>query len=160
MIILKYTNQLIQLQSLLMELQEYLVSVDVEQVQTVYDNFGEKYSKYLLQQINKNEGIIFLALSNNDTIGMIAGYIEPKDEEDYISNRCPKRGIISDLVVTSSHRGKGVGRELMKAIENFFSEQGCEFIAVNVFGPNKSAQLFYDSLGFSQRNIEYYKKTN
>lgn len=158
--IIKYTNQHSQIEHLLVELQEYLVSIDPEKVQVIDEQYGKKYFQYLLRQIKENHGIIFLAYSDNDAIGLIAGYIEPKDEEDEISNRCPKRGIISDLIVSATSREKGVGGHLMKSIENYFSEQGCEFVAVNAFGPNTTAKNFYDSLGYIPRNIEYYKRIN
>ena len=97
-------------------------------------------------------------MSGNEAVGFIAGYIEPKDEEDIITNRCPKRGIISDLAVTAPRRGSGIGKDLMNAIERYFMEMNCEFVALDLFAPNDTAKKFYDSLGYTPRNIELYKR--
>lgn len=108
--------------------------------------------------MNDNNGKIFLAKTSDSVFGMIAGYVEPKDAEDRISNRCPKRGVISDLVVSSSFRNKGIGVSLMSVMENYLSSIGCEFIAVNVFAPNEGARRFYEKSGYVPRNIELYKR--
>lgn len=113
--IIPYSNEKQQVVNLLIELQEYLVSVDDEKVQTIDDEYGEKYFTYLQGLVKNHDGIILLAVSGSEVVGFIAGYIEPKDEEDIITNRCPKRGIISDLAVTASCRGSGVGKDLMNA---------------------------------------------
>lgn len=156
--IVPYSNEKQQVVNLLVELQEYLVSADEERVQTIDDEYGEKYFAYLQGLIKKHEGIILLAVSRNEAVGFIAGYIEPKDEEDIITNRCPKRGIISDLAVTASRRGSGIGKDLMNAIERYFMEMNCEFVALDLFAPNDTAKKFYDSLGYTPRNIELYKR--
>ena len=156
--IVPYSNEKQQVVNLLVELQEYLASVDDERVQTIEDEYGEKYFTYLQGLVKNHDGIILLAVSGSEVYGLIAGYIEPKDEEDIITNRCPKRGIISDLAVTASCRGSGMGKDLMNAIEKYFIEMNCEFVAVNLFAPNDTARKFYDSLGYTPRNIELYKR--
>ncbi len=156
--IVPYSNEKQQVIKLLVELQEHLVSVDEERVQTIYDEYGEEYFNYLYGLVKTNDGIMLLAVSGNEVIGFIAGYIEPKDEEDMISNRCPKRGIISDLAVAAPRRKSGIGRDLMNAIERYFMEMNCEFVAVDLFCPNDTARQFYDSLGYAPRNIELYKR--
>ncbi|MCD8116588.1 MAG: GNAT family N-acetyltransferase [Oscillospiraceae bacterium] len=156
--IVPYSNEKQQVVNLLVELQEYLVSVDEESVQTIDNEYGEKYFIYLQELIKKHDGIILLAVSGSEVDGFIAGYIEPKDEEDVITNRCPRRGIISDLAVTAPRRGSEIGKDLMSAIERYFSEMNCEFVAVDLFAPNDTARKFYDSLGYTPRNIELYKR--
>lgn len=137
---------------LLVELQEHLVSVDDESVQTIDDEYGETYFAYLQRLVRSNDGIILLAVSESGAEGFVAGYIEPKDEEDRITNRCPRRGIISDLAVAAPRRGSGIGKELMNAIENYFMDMNCEFVALDLFAPNDMARKFYDSLGYTPRN--------
>lgn len=156
--IVEYTNEKEQVIALLRELQEHLVAVDGEQVQILRDEYGKDYFDYLFRLVNDNNGKIFLAKTSDSVFGMIAGYVEPKDAEDRISNRCPKRGVISDLVVSSSFRNKGIGVSLMSVMENYFSNIGCEFIAVSVFAPNEVAIRFYEKSGYAPRNIEFYKR--
>ena len=156
--IVEYTDEREQVIALLCELQEHLVNVDGEKVQILRDEYGKDYFDYLFRLVNDNDGKIFLVKTSNSVVGMIAGYVEPKDEEDRITNRCPRRGVISDLVVSSSFRNKGIGADLMNAIEKYFSSIECEFIAVNVFAPNDGAGKFYEKSGYAPRNIELYKR--
>ena len=156
--IVPYSNEKQQVINMLVELQEHLVSVDDESVQTIDDEYGERYFAYLQGLVKENDGIILLAVSESGVEGFIVGYIEPKDEEDRITNRCPRRGIISDLAVATPRRGNGIGKVLMNAIESYFTEMNCEFVAVDLFAPNGTARTFYDSLGYTPRNIELYKR--
>lgn len=156
--IVPYSNEKQQVVNLLVALQEHLVSVDDESVQTIDDEYGETYFAYLQSLVRSNDGIILLAVSESGVEGFVAGYIEPKDEEDRITNRCPRRGIISDLAVAAPRRGSGIGKELMNAIENYFMDMNCEFVALDLFAPNDMARKFYDSLGYTPRNIELYKR--
>lgn len=110
------------------------------------------------QLLTDNSGVVYLASVDDSVVGMIAGYIEPKDDEDRITNRCPKCGVIADLVVSCSLRSNGIGQALMTKIEAFFMEHGCEFVAVNVFAPNENAIRFYEKTGYAPRNIELYKR--
>lgn len=147
--IIEYTGEKEAVISLLQELQEHLVSIDDERVQIMTTQYGKNYFSYLQKLMSQNNGIMYLALKDKTIVGLIAGYIEPKDEEDRISNRCPKRGIVSDLVVSPHFRSKGVGGELMRTLEQYFSDTDCEFVAVNVFAPNRAAQRFYSSIGYA-----------
>lgn len=156
--IVEYTDEKEQVIALLRELQEHLVAVDGEKVQILRDEYGKDYFDYLLNLVNDNDGKIFLAKTSDSVFGMIAGYVETKDAEDRISNRCPKRGVISDLVVSSPFRSKGIGAVLMSVMENYFSNIGCEFIAISVFAPNEGARSFYEKSGYVPRNIELYKR--
>lgn len=143
---------------LLCQLQEYLISVDDERVQTMSAAYQESYLDYVIRETAENDGIILLALKGNCAVGLIAGWIESKDEIDQLSNRCPRRGIISELVIAPNARNCGIGKILVRAMEERFLEQECEFVAVDVFAPNNTAVLFYESMGYSPRNIEMYKR--
>lgn len=156
--IVRYTDEREQVIGLLIELQKHLVSVDHEKVQIMNDSYGEEYFAFMFRLVTDNDGVIYLAKEENAIVGLIAGYVEPKDEEDKITNHCPKRGVISDLVVSHSLRSQGIGGELMNAMEQYFSDIGCEFIAVNAFAPNERAQRFYERFGYAPRNVELYKR--
>lgn len=157
--IIKYNNKYEEdVTALLVGLQEHIVRTDPECVQIIHQDYIKCYLDLLLSVINNNDGIIYLAIHKQRPIGLIAGYIEPKDEEDRLTNRCPARGIVSELYVDESHRHKGIAQALFSKIEEYFLTIGCEFVAVNVFAPNISALEFYRSIGYKERNIEMYKR--
>lgn len=143
---------------LLDELQGYLVNIDTEHVQTISTIYQKEYLGYLIGNALFNNGKLYLALLDNHAVGLVAGWIEAKDKDDYLTNRCPKRGLVTELVVSQNMRGHGIGEKLLDQMEEYFKSLDCEFIAINVFAPNQDALEFYKHEGYSPRNIELYKR--
>ena len=84
--------------TLLVHLQEHLVSVDDEKVQTLTERYRIEYLDYLLDELRNNNGVLFVAENATTVIGLIAGIVEPKDQEDVLTNRCPIRGKVLELI--------------------------------------------------------------
>lgn len=145
---------------LFVQLQQHLVSIDPEHIQTLCEPYYNKYCDYVLQLIEHHCGKMYLAIDNGKIVGLTAGYIEEKDEEDKLTNRCPIRGVISELVVDRLYRNAGVGSLLMDSIESYLKNQKCEYIVVNVFEPNQDAYQFYQSRQYVPRNIEMIKHSS
>ena len=55
---------------------------------------------------------------------------------------------VLDIKVGPAHRGRGHGRALMVATEDFARSHGCTAVALSVFGNNPLARGLYDSLGY------------
>jgi len=144
--------------TLLLMLQQTLVDIDPEHVQILSESYKSNYLDYVIALTKRSNGTMLVAIQNDSVVGFAAGYIEEKDEEDHLSNRCPKRGRVSDLIVEDAVRHCNIGTMLLRKMENIFKEQGCEFIAIDVFAPNLGALDFYYGNGYQNRNIEIYKK--
>ena len=143
---------------LLTELEEYIVSIDKDNLDCVHTEYYEKMALIDLDKVNKNNGKCYLAIVNDKVIGLIMGTIPDYDEYDYLDYKCPKRGIITELIVTSRIRSNGVGKELMKIIEEYFKSQKCEYVLVDVFAYNENAINFYDRMGYHPRMYTDIKK--
>lgn len=63
---------------------------------------------------------------------------------DYLDYKFPKRGIITELIVISKIRSNGIGKELMDKVENYFRDNNCEYVLVEVFAYNENAINFYE----------------
>lgn len=142
---------------LLVSLQEYLVEIDPEKIQTLPGSYREEYFRLMMASLAEQEGRLLLAIDNGKTVGLIAGIIEAKDEIDRLTNRCPKRGRITELMVAQTARGTGTGKALLREMEAYLKHMGCEAIAIDVFAPNKNAVEFYRRNGYEPRNIEVMK---
>lgn len=142
---------------LLIELQEYISLIDREKYNTVTENFGEKYLLKTLLETKKRGGKIFLAEENGEIIGLVVGIINNEKEETFDFS-VPKRGKITELIVSEKYRFEGVGKALLCAMENYLKSVGCEGIIVDVFAYNESAENFYRKNGYFNRNIEMMKK--
>ena len=157
-VISEYEDKYIkELKRLFVELQEDLISIDRHRTLTMNRAYCEKYYKYVLQTIKDNNGIIYLAKKSGDVVGAIVGYIETIDEEDKLLNRCPKKGRVSELIVTERVRGYGIGKKLIEKIELYFKENGCEFSRLTVLENNQIAKRLYGDLGYRPIELEMSK---
>ena len=111
-----------------------------------------------LKDVNDNNGKCYLAIDDNKAIGLIMGTIPPYDEYDYLDYKCPKRGRITELIVTSKVRSKGIGQALIDKMEKYFKSVGCEYVLVDVFGYNDNALKFYFKKGYHARMLTTIKK--
>ena len=146
------------IRDLLTELEEYIVSIDKDELDQVHPDYHEKMALFDLEDVKNNNGKCYLAVENDKTVGLIMGTVPKYSEYDYLDYKCPKRGIITELIVTSKTRSKGVGQQLMDKIEEYFKSVGCEYILVDVFAYNDNAIKFYDKNGFHSRMYVDIKK--
>ena len=157
--IIEYEEKYLEdVRDLLTELEEYLVSIDKDELDRVHPEYHEKMALVDLKDVKENDGICYLAIENNKAIGLIMGTIPPFDEFDYLDYKCPKRGIITELIVTSKVRSKGVGQALMDKLEKYFKSKGCEYALVDVFAYNNLGINFYDKKGYHPRMHTDIKK--
>lgn len=157
--IIEYENIYLEdVKKLLVELEEYLLSIDKDHLDQLHTDYKEKRTQLDLEQIEKFEGKCFLAVENNKVIGLIMGCIFPYDECDYLDYKCPKRGTITELVVSSHSRSGGVGHLLIESMEQYFKSKGCEYIILDVFAYNENAIKFYNKNGYHTRMLTNIKK--
>ena len=157
--IIEYEDKYLEdVRDLLTELEEYIVSIDKDELDHVHPEYHEKMALVDLEDVKNNNGICYLAIENDKAIGLIMGTIPPYDEYDYLDYKCPKRGIITELIVTSKIRSTGVGQALMNKIEEYFKLNGCEYALVDVFAYNENAINFYDKKGYHPRMHTDIKK--
>ena len=159
MIIIEYEDKYLEdVRDLLVELGEYIVSIDKDELERIHPSYREKMTQFDLDNVSKYEGKCYLAIENDKAIGLIMGTIRQYDENDYLDYKCPKEGEITELIVTSKIRNKGVGQALMNKMEDYFKSVGCEYIIVDVFAYNQNGINFYDKQGYHPRMHTEIKK--
>ena len=157
--IIEYEEKYLEdVRDLLTELEEYIVSIDKDELDQVHPEYHERMALVDLDEINMNNGICYLAIKNNKAIGLIMGMIPKYDEYDYLDYKCPKRGMITELIVTSKIRSKGIGQALMDKMEKYFKFNDCEYVLVDVFAYNENAINFYNKKGYHSRMYTDIKK--
>lgn len=156
--IVKYEDKYIeQVRDLLVQLEEYLVSVDQDHLDMVGPEYREKMILHDLAVVAENHGAAFVALNVKSVVGFVAGIVRPYTEADRLDYKCPKCGIITELVVDESKRGNGIGRSLIQRMEQYFTRLGCETMTVDVFAYNGNAKRFYAQCGYHPRMISMMK---
>ena len=143
---------------LLVELEEYIVSIDKDHLDQVHPEYHEKMAVVDLDEVNKNNGICYLAFENDKVIGLIMGMIPPYNEYDYLDYKCPKRGEITELIVTNKIRSNGIGQKLINKMEEYLKSVGCEYVIVDVFAYNEIGKKFYSKNDYHARMETMIKK--
>lgn len=157
--IIEYEDKYLEdVKELLVQLEEYIVSIDKDCLDQLHPDYREKMAIIDLKEVNDSNGKCYLAVENDNVLGLIMGYIPAYDEFDYLDYKCPKRGKISELIVTSKIRSKGVGQALIDRMEQYFKSKGCEYVLVDVFAYNENAIKFYGKKGYHPRMFTNIKK--
>ena len=143
---------------LLVELEEYIISIDKDSLDRLHKDYRDKMAILDLEEVNKYNGKCYLAIENDMVVGLIMGCIFSYDEYDYLDYKCPKKGEITELIVSNKIRSKGIGRLLIKQMEDYFKNNGCEYIKVEVFAYNNNAINFYTKDGYHSRMYDMIKK--
>ena len=109
--IIEYEDKYLEdVRNLLVELEEYIVSIDKDNLDIVHPDYREKMAIRDLKEVKENNGKCYLALEENKVVGLIMGCIFPYDEYDYLDYKCPSRGEITELIVSKKVRSKGIGQ--------------------------------------------------
>ena len=146
-----------QVKNLLDELQDHIVKLDKEKYNIKTSNYKEKYFEKTIKEVKENNGEILLYKENDDIIGLVIGIINNEETSEY-DFKAPKRGRITELVVSKNKRSKGYGKILLDAMEEHLKELGCKDIMLEIFAYNEKAIKFYEKNGYHFRVIDAMKK--
>lgn len=144
--------------NLLTELGEYLTSLDKEDLQLIHPDYRKKLAYLDLKDVRKKKGKCYLALEKGEVIGLIMGVTRKYNKYDYLDYKCPKEGVITELIVSSKARSKGIGKALITKMEDYFKSIGCEYVLLDVFAYNENAIGFYEKMGYHPRMYTDIKK--
>ena len=150
----KYNEEI---KDLLVELQEHIVNIDKLKYNIITDKYREDYFKETMNEVTKYQGKIYLYQEDNRIIALIIGLIN-NEEEHQSGFTCPKRGRITELVVSKNTRSKGIGTLLLNKMTEYLKNENCKDILIGVFGYNEQAIKFYEKNGYHTRMIEMTKK--
>lgn len=150
----KYDKDII---NLFIELQEHIADLDREGYNILTANYGHLYLKKTLEEVKKYNGKILLYKIDQDILGLVVGLIN-NDAEDSYDFKAPRRGRITELIVSEKKRSKGIGKKLLKAMEGYLISQECSDVLLGVFAYNDRALKFYEENGYHVRMLEMTKK--
>lgn len=142
---------------LLKELQEYIVTIDPYHFNIINNDYEDKIFKRDMDEVNNNNGKVYLALENNIVVGLIIGVIRKK-EVDFDYERPNNMGEVLELIVTKNIRSKGIGKKLLKRMEEYFKINNCKTINIDVFGYNDIGKNFYFKNGYHIRMMTVSKE--
>jgi predicted N-acetyltransferase YhbS len=97
----------------------------------------------LTRILGEDDSCVQVAISNGEIVGWIHAAIVQLVESVL-------RAEIGGLVVDETHYRKGIGRQLISAVEVWAIEKGAEEVSVKCNTKRVDAHLFYQALNFTQ----------
>ena len=116
----------------------------------------DEYIPIMLDRCTKCAGRILVAELNEEVAGFATILAKVKSGE--IEDGDIEYGLVSDVVVASKYRKRGIGRKLLEAAESYAKSKGVRWLRVGVLADNQSADGLYDSMGFKRLYIEREKE--
>ncbi len=114
------------------------------------DATAEGYASFLGTQLKKRDVHVLVA----ERHGVVVGYAYcAVDGYDWMSLRGPA-GLVHDIVVDPTHRGSGIGRQLLDAAIVWLKERGAPRVVLDTAWPNEGAQRLFEKAGFRRTMVE------
>lgn len=139
------------LKALVVELTDTLKILEPE-LGAVGKDIEDSYTQMLIDGIQKEQGKIWFAKQAGKIVGFAA--VQVKQDEDEALQHL----YVSDLVVTASQRGKGLGRMLLEKCEEYAHELGIKYVRIGSLVSNPGAAKLYERYGFTPQLVVYQKK--
>lgn len=157
--IIEYEEKYLEdVRDLLVELEEYILEIDRDNLDQLHEEYREKMAVLEIDEVNNNNGKCYLAIEDDRVVGLIMGYVRKYEEYDYLDYKCPKSGVVSELIISKNVRGRGIGKKLMNKMEDYFKSIDCEYVFIDVFAYNEKAISFYEGQGYHTRGLIDVKK--
>lgn len=117
---------------------------------------AKKQKKGLNLLIEQRSSAIFIAVHNEETVGMVTGQLLISTAEGGPAL------VVEDLVVDPQHRNKKIARSLLQALGNWAEEKGAHRMQLLADAGNKEALSFYKKCDWTQTKLiclrKYYKR--
>jgi len=114
------------------------------------------YVALMMERCELFGGKIFLAETEGRVVGLAC--VWGKVTSDEPDDDPAAYAYLSDIVVRSGYRGRGVGRALMQTVERYARECGMSVLRVRMLARNGGARRFYEKHGFGEVELEMAKR--
>ncbi len=138
------SSDLMQLESCFAELQSFERTIELNRADA--QSIAKDYVKQLMDECRRWDGRIFVAEQDGRIVGFVCVLSRFDSGEITEANRVC--AYVTDLMVTSSMRRRGIGRQLLQEAEAFAAHQGATVIRMSVLARNAVARSLYMKAGF------------
>jgi GNAT superfamily N-acetyltransferase len=104
-----------------------------------------------LEQLRQVGDLVLVAELDGGVVGLAQLHVSPSIEYDRPAAK------LSALVVAECHRGSGIGRALVEAVEEEARGRGCGLLFLTTAERRADAHRFYERLGFERTGRRYAK---
>ncbi len=111
------------------------------------------YLNYLKADLTKRNSGIFIALEDDEIVGMVV----VKILKALPVSKYDKKGYISNLYVREPFRNRGVGKKLVQRAMAWLRSKDVPNVFLEIHAKNLSAQGLYRKLGFKDYSVKMVK---
>ncbi|MBA7569828.1 GNAT family N-acetyltransferase [Candidatus Atribacteria bacterium 1244-E10-H5-B2] len=126
----------------------------------------EKLTLELIEAMGNTEGIDIKLIAKNcrnllsevnshilvaEVKGVVAGFVNFTTRKTILHHSLS--GLIDELIVAKSYRGKGIGKQLLSSAIKKSRQLGCCEVEVSTEKTNIKAREFYRQCGFADRGV-------
>lgn len=142
-----------QLEECFVELQEF--ERTLEPLREEGRALAQKYLEYMFRQCAETSGKVFVAEAEGRVAGFVSLWLKMKSNT--LMDKEYEYAYVSDIVVLESHRGRGLGRALLEAAEDYSIRQGARMLRLGVLTKNSVARNLYTDFGFEEHAVSMSK---
>lgn len=103
----------------------------------------------LIEHVSNGSAVVYGVFDREDLIGYVWAYEHPFREE--------VRMYISEIHVDERYRGRGVGKQLLAAVENMARNRGYHALYIHAEGNNDGAIRLYQNEGYVIERVQLRK---
>ena len=119
-------------------------------------DLAQSFAAHTLQFISDPKRIALIAIEQDKVIGLAMG----KLKEPHQLFSIPKAGVIDEICVSTKHRNKGTGKQLVMELIKWFKANDAHRVELGVHDKNNSAQQFWEKLGFACFTKQLFKQVD
>ena len=119
-------------------------NVEIEPFDTSGDNVLTQVETHLRNKIKSDDSLVLVAIDDQTVVGYSISQITRIPP----FSRGKNVGIIYDMAITTSHRRKGIGKEMLDSIKTWFKEREINRIELSVVTKNTIGDSFWREQGF------------
>ena len=109
------------------------------------DDAENVWESFVRKQLDELNSLLIVA----EFSGSIVGFSLASIQSNIPVFKINKYGVIYDLFVEETFRGRGIGRKIFDFAREWFEQNGVEHLQVSVAHHNPVAQRFWHAMGFT-----------
>ena len=137
---------------LLLEFEQEIIATELPFDSTLKE--GEIHYYDLEELVSAPDTEVLVAVFADEIIG--TGYSSIRKAKDYLKHK--QYAYLGFMYVKPEHRGKGVSRQILGALEKWTIDRGITEIRLEVYKNNLAAVRAYEKFGFNAHVLEMRKE--